>query len=328
MGAMESGILVIALVVVLVLIVLAVFLRFFPIGLWISALASGVHISIGTLVGMRVRRIQPQRLVYPLIKANKAGLDLTIAKLETHFLAGGNVDRVINALIAAQRANIEMPFEKASAIDLAGRDVLQAVQMSVTPKVIETPVVAAIAKDGIELRAKARVTVRTNIERLVGGAGEETIIARVGEGIVTTVGSSETHKQVLENPDLISRTVLNKGLDAGTAYEILSIDIADVDVGRNVGAQLQMDQAEADRRIAQARAEERRAMAVAQEQENKAEVQGMRARVIEAEAEVPKAIAAAFREGKLGVMDYYNMQNVISDTHMRDAIAGDSSKNS
>ena len=308
-------------VVVLALIVLAVFLRFFPIGLWISALASGVHISIGTLVGMRVRRIQPQRLVYPLIKANKAGLDLTISKLETHLLAGGNVDRVINALIAAQRANIDMAFEKACAIDLAGRDVFEAVQMSVTPKVIETPVVAAIAKDGIELRAKARVTVRTNIERLVGGAGEETIIARVGEGIVTTVGSSETHKQVLENPDLISQTVLNKGLDAGTAYEILSIDIADVDVGRNVGAQLQMDQAEADRRIAQARAEERRAMAVAREQEMKASVQEMRARVVEAEAEVPKAMAAALREGKIGVMDYYQLKNLEADTSMREGIA-------
>ena len=309
-------------VVVLALIVLTVFLRFFPIGLWISALASGVHISIGTLVGMRVRRIQPQRLVYPLIKANKAGLDLTISKLETHLLAGGNVDRVINALIAAQRANIDMAFEKACAIDLAGRDVFEAVQMSVTPKVIETPVVAAIAKDGIELRAKARVTVRTNIERLVGGSGEETVIARVGEGIVTTVGSAETHKQVLENPDLISRTVLNKGLDAGTAYEILSIDIADVDVGRNVGAQLQMDQAEADRRIAQAKAEERRAMAVAHEQEMIAAVQEMRAKVVEAEAEVPKAMAEALRNGKLGVMDYYQMQNVISDTNMREAIAG------
>ena len=246
---------------------------------------------------------------------------MTLSKLETHYLAGGNVDRVINALIAAQRSNIEMPFEKASAIDLAGRDVLQAVQMSVTPKVIETPVVAAIAKDGIELRAKARVTVRTNIERLVGGAGEETIIARVGEGIVTTVGSSETHKQVLENPDLISQTVLNKGLDAGTAYEILSIDIADVDVGRNVGAQLQMDQAEADRRIAQARAEERRAMAVAREQEMKASVQEMRARVVEAEAEVPKAMAAALREGKIGVMDYYQLKNLEADTSMREGIA-------
>lgn len=308
-------------VVVLALIVLCVFLRFFPIGLWISALASGVHIPIATLVGMRIRRIQPQRLVHPLIKANKAGLDVTISKLETHFLAGGNVDRVINALIAAQRANIEMAFEKACAIDLAGRDVFEAVQMSVTPKVIETPVVAAIAKDGIELRAKARVTVRTNIERLVGGAGEETVIARVGEGIVTTVGSAETHKQVLENPDLISRTVLAKGLDAGTAYEILSIDIADVDVGRNIGAQLMMDQAEADRRIAQAKAEERRAMAVAHEQEMKAAVQEMRAKVVEAEADVPRAMAAALREGKLGVMDYYNMQNTVADTSMRESIA-------
>ena len=308
-------------VLVLAVIVLIVFLNFVPLGLWISALASGVHVSIGTLIGMKIRRIQPKRLIYPLIKANKAGLDLSVSKLETHFLAGGNVDRVINALIAAQRANIEMAVEKACAIDLAGRDVFEAVQMSVTPKVIETPVVAAIAKDGIELRAKARVTVRTNIERLVGGSGEETVIARVGEGIVTTVGSAETHKQVLENPDLISRTVLNKGLDAGTAYEILSIDIADVDVGRNIGAQLMMDQAEADRRIAQAKAEERRAMAVAHEQEMKAAVQEMRAKVVEAEAEVPKAMAQALREGKLGVMDYYQMQNTIADTTMRDSIA-------
>jgi uncharacterized protein YqfA (UPF0365 family) len=306
---------------ILAIIVLTIFFRFVPVGLWVSALASGVHIPISTLVGMRIRRIQPHRLVLPLIKANKAGLNLTITKLETHYLAGGNVDKVINALIAAQRANIQMAFEKACAIDLAGRDVFNAVQMSVTPKVIETPVVAAIAKDGIELRAKARVTVRTNIERLVGGAGEETVIARVGEGIVTTVGSAETHKQVLENPDLISRTVLNKGLDAGTAFEILSIDIADVDVGRNIGAQLQMDQAEADRRIAQAKAEERRAMAVAHEQEMKAAVQEMRAKVVEAEAEVPQAMAAALREGKLGVMDYYQMQNVIADTTMRDGIA-------
>lgn len=310
---------VVAFVVAIVLV--TVFMRFVPVGLWITAMAAGVKISIGSLIGMRLRRIQPKRLVEPLIKARKAGLDVTLSKLETHLLAGGNVDRVINALIAAQRSSIEMAFEKASAIDLAGRDVLQAVQMSVTPKVIETPVVAAIAKDGIELRAKARVTVRTNIERLVGGAGEETIIARVGEGIVTTVGSSETHKQVLENPDLISQTVLNKGLDAGTAYEILSIDIADVDVGRNIGAQLQMDQAEADRRIAQARAEERRAMAVAHEQEMKAAVQEMRARVVEAEAEVPKAMAAALRDGKLGVMDYYQMQNVVADTNMREGIA-------
>ncbi len=307
--------------ILLAVILISVFLRFVPLGLWITSLASGVHVGISSLIGMRLRRIPPKRLVDPLIKARKAGLDVTLPKLETHYLAGGNVDRVINALIAAQRSNIVMPFEKASAIDLAGRDVLQAVQMSVTPKVIETPTVAAIAKDGIELRAKARVTVRTNIERLVGGSGEETIIARVGEGIVTTVGSSETHKQVLENPDLISRTVLNKGLDAGTAYEILSIDIADVDVGRNIGAQLQMDQAQADLHIAQARAEERRAMAVAREQEMKASVQEMRAHVIEAEAEVPKALSQALREGKLGVMDYYQMRNVIADTDMRDGIA-------
>ena len=317
---MEAPIIILG-VIILALIVISVFLSFVPIGLWISALASGVHVSFGTLIGMKIRRIQPKRLVYPLIKANKAGLNLTVSKLETHFLAGGNVDRVINALIAAQRANIEMAFEKACAIDLAGRDVFEAVQMSVTPKVIETPIVAAIAKDGIELRAKARVTVRTNIERLVGGAGEETVIARVGEGIVTTVGSADTHKQVLENPDLISRTVLQKGLDAGTAYEILSIDIADVDVGRNIGAQLMMDQAEADRRIAQAKAEERRAMAVAHEQEMKAAVQEMRAKVVEAEADVPRAMAAALREGKLGVLDYYQMQNTIADTTMRDSIA-------
>ena len=311
--------LIVLLVAALVLIM--VILHFIPVGMWIRALASGVHISVGSLIGMKVRRIKPERLVYPLIKATKAGLDLNISQLETHFLAGGNIDRVINALIAAQRANITMAFEKACAIDLAGRDVFEAVQMSVTPKVIETPVVAAIAKDGIELRAKARVTVRTNIDRLVGGAGEETIIARVGEGIVTTVGSAETHKQVLENPDLISRTVLSKGLDAGTAYEILSIDIADVDVGRNIGAQLQMDQAEADRRIAQSKAEERRAMAVAHEQEMKASVQEMRAKVVEAEAEVPKAMAAALRDGKLGVLDYYQMKNTMADTEMRESIA-------
>ncbi len=313
-------------IVFLVFVLLCIFLSFVPVGLWISALASGVRVGWGTLIGMKIRRIQPKRLVYPLIKATKAGLKLTISQLETHFLAGGNIDRVVNALIAAQRANIDLPFEKACAIDLAGRDVFAAVQMSVTPKVIETPVVAAIAKDGIELRAKARVTVRTDISRLVGGAGEETVIARVGEGIVTTVGSAESHKAVLENPDLISRTVLAKGLDAGTAYEILSIDIADVDVGRNIGAQLMMDQAEADRRIAQAKAEERRAMAVAHEQEMKASVQEMRAKVVEAEAEVPRAMASALREGKLGVMDYYQMQNVISDTRMREAIAGEDAK--
>lgn len=305
-----------------VLVVLIVFLSFVPLGLWVSALASGVYVSIFTLVGMRIRRVSPAKIVVPLIKAEKAGLKMTISKMEAHYLAGGNLDRVITALITARGANIQLDFPEACAIDLAGRDVLQAVQMSVNPKVIETPVVAAIAKDGIELRAKARVTVRANIERLVGGAGEETVVARVGEGIVTTVGSADSHKAVLENPDLISRTVLSKGLDAGTAFEILSIDIADVDVGRNIGAQLQMDQAEADRRIAQAKAEERRAMAVAREQEMKAAAQEQRAKVIEAEAEVPKAMAAALRDGKLGVMDYYQMQNVIADTGMRESIAG------
>ena len=308
-------------IIIVAIIFLILFFTFVPLGLWISARASDVRIGIFQLVGMRVRKVVPSRIVNPLIKATKAGLTVSINKLEAHYLAGGNVDRVINALIAAQRAGIPLDFEKACAIDLAGRDVLNAVQMSVNPKVIETPVIAAVAMDGIELRAKARVTVRANIDRLVGGAGEETIIARIGEGIVTTVGSAETHKAVLENPDLISRTVLNKGLDAGTAFEILSIDIADVDVGRNVGAQLQMDQAEADRRIAQAKAEERRAMAVAREQEMKAAAQEQRAKVIEAEAEVPKAMAAALREGKLGVMDYYQMQNTIADTGMRDAIA-------
>ena len=306
--------------IVVILIAIIVFLSFVPLNLWISALASGVHVSIFTLVGMRIRRVSPAKIVVPLIKAEKAGLHMEISKMEAHYLAGGNLDRVITALITARGANIKLDFPEACAIDLAGRDVLQAVQMSVNPRVIETPIVAAIAKDGIELRAKARVTVRANIDRLVGGAGEETIIARVGEGIVTTVGSSDTHKQVLENPDSISQTVLNKGLDAGTAFEILSIDIADVDVGRNIGAQLQMDQAEADRRIAQAKAEERRAMAVAKEQEMKAYVQEMRAKVVEAEAQVPLAMSEALREGKLGVMDYYNMQNVKSDTAMREAI--------
>ena len=321
---LESGLNVVLAVVIIIaaIIFLAIFFSYVPISLWISATAYGVKVGIFQLVAMRIRKVVPSRIINPMIKATKAGLVLSLNKLEAHYLAGGNVDRVVNALIAAQRAGIPLEFEQACAIDLAGRDVLNAVQMSVNPKVIETPVIAAIAKDGIELRAKARVTVRANIGRLVGGAGEETIIARIGEGIVTTVGSSASHKDVLENPDLISQTVLNKGLDAGTAFEILSIDIADVDVGRNIGAQLQIDQAEADKRIAQAKAEERRAMAVAQEQENKADVQGMRARVIEAEAEVPKAIAMAFREGKLGVMDYYNMQNVISDTRMRETIAG------
>ena len=308
--------------IVIILIILMLILHFIPIGLWISALAAGAKVGIIDLIGMRLRRVSPAKIVNPLIKAEKAGLDVGVGKLEAHYLAGGNVDRVVNALIAAERANIPLPFERAAAIDLAGRNVLEAVQMSVNPRVIETPVIAAVAKDGIELRVKARVTVRANIDRLVGGAGEETIIARVGEGIVTTVGSSETHKAVLENPDTISRTVLAKGLDAGTAFEILSIDIADVDIGRNIGAQLQMDQAEADKRIAQAKAEERRAMAVAKEQEMKAAVQEMRAKVVEAEADVPKAMADAFRNGRLGVMDYYNMRNIEADTNMRSGIAG------
>lgn len=308
-------------IVILILIPIIIFFNFFPFGLWLTALFSGVKISIFTLVGMRFRRVKPSRIVNPLIKATKAGLVLEIDALEAHHLAGGDVDRVIDALIAAQRANINLEFEQAAAIDLAGRDVLDAVQVSVNPKVIQTPLISAMAKDGIELKVKAKVTVRANIERLVGGAGEETIIARVGEGIVTTVGSSTKHKDVLENPDDISRVVLEKGLDSGTAYEILSIDIADVDVGRNIGAQLQADQAEADKKIAQAKAEERRAMAIAQEQEMKARVVGMRSKVVEAQSEVPLALAEALRTGKIGVMDYYNMKNVIADTDMRDAIS-------
>ncbi|MNH82825.1 SigmaW regulon antibacterial [compost metagenome] len=318
---LDSSFVGILLIVVIAIIVLSVFLSFFPVMLWISALASGVKISILTLVAMRLRRVTPARIVNPLIKAHKAGLGLSINQLESHYLAGGNVDRVVNALIAAQRANIPLEFERAAAIDLAGRDVLQAVQMSVNPRVIETPVVAAVAKDGIEVKVKARVTVRANIDRLVGGAGEETIIARVGEGIVTTVGSSNSHKDVLENPDMISRTVLNKGLDAGTAFEILSIDIADVDVGKNIGAFLQTEQAEADKRIAQAKAEERRAMAVAQEQEMKARVVEMRARVVESESEVPLAMAEALRGGQIGVLDYMNLKNIEADTNMRSSIS-------
>lgn len=309
------------LIVFLAFVLVSVILSFIPVGLWISALAAGVNVGIFNLVGMRLRRVVPSKIVNPLIKGHKAGLAITTDQLEAHYLAGGNVDRVVNALIAAERAAIPLQFERAAAIDLAGRDVLQAVQMSVNPKVIETPVVSAVAQNGIELRVKAKVTVRANIDRLVGGAGEETVIARVGEGIVTSIGSSVSHKAVLEKPELISQTVLAKGLDAGTAFEILSIDMADVDVGKNIGAQLQMDQAEADKRIAQAKAEERRAMAVAKEQEMKASVQEMRAKVVEAEAEVPRAMAQALREGKLGVMDYYNMQNIISDTQMRGNIA-------
>lgn len=314
------------LLVIVALAAVGIFLHFVPIGLWISALAADVHVGIFTLIGMRMRRVSPAKIVMPLIKANKAGLDVNVNQLEAHYLAGGNVDKVVDALIASQRAQIVLPFERSAAIDLAGRDVLEAVQMSVNPKVIETPVVSAVAKNGIELKIKARVTVRANIDRLVGGAGEPTIIARVGEGIVTTVGSSENHTDVLESPDEISKTVLGKGLDAGTAFEILSIDIADVDVGRNIGAQLQTDQAEADKRIAQAKAEERRAMAVAREQEMKAYTQEMEAKVVEAQAEVPHAMAEAFKKGNLGVMDYYNMMNVQSDTEMRNAISKSGSK--
>ncbi|MGD2122768.1 MAG: flotillin-like protein FloA [Gemmatimonadota bacterium] len=294
-----------------------------PVRLWIEAISAGVRVGIGYLVGMRLRKVSPPAVVRPLIWANKAGLDLHIADLEAHYLAGGSVDRVVRALISADKANIELAFRQAAAIDLAGRNVLEAVQVSVNPKVINTPRVAAMAKDGIQLIAVARVTVRANINRLVGGAGEETILARVGEGIVSTIGSSDTHKLVLQDPDNISKTVLQKGLDSGTAFEILSIDIADVDVGKNIGAELQTDQAEADKRVAQARAEERRAMAVAKEQEMKAEVVEMRARLVEAQAQVPLAISEAFRGGNLGVMDYMKYKNIESDTAMRDAIAGE-----
>ncbi len=305
----------------LVLVGLAILSYFVPLGLWIAAFSSGASVSIFTLIAMRLRRVPPSMIVKPRISAVKAGLNVTVDELEAHFLAGGNVMRVVNALISADKANIKLSFTQATAIDLAGRNVLEAVQMSVNPKVITTPQVAAVAKDGIQLTALSRVTVRADIDRLVGGAGEETIIARVGEGIVSTIGSAQSHKSVLENPDAISKTVLAKGLDSGTAFEILSIDIADVDVGSNIGAKLQTEQAEADKQIAQAKAEGRRAMAVAQEQEMKARVHEMRAKVVEAEAEVPLAMAQAFREGNLGVMDYYNMKNVVSDTEMRDAIA-------
>ena len=313
-------------VIAIILIALVILFTFVPVALWISALAAGVRVGLFTLVGMRLRRVVPSRVINPLIKAYKAGLDVNTNQLESHYLAGGNVDRVVNALIAAQRANINLTFERAAAIDLAGRDVLEAVQMSVNPKVIETPFIAGIAMDGIEVKALARITVRANIDRLVGGAGEETVIARVGEGVVSTIGSSETHKQVLENPDSISHTVLAKGLDSGTAFEILSIDIADVDIGKNIGAILQTDQAQADKNIAQAKAEERRAMAVALEQEMTAKVEEMRARVVEAEAEVPLALAEALRTGNMGVMDYLNYKNINADTDMRDTIGKVSKK--
>jgi len=291
------------------------------IALWLQALVSGAKVGLINIIFMRFRKVPPKLIVESKIMAVKAGIEIPTDDLESHFLAGGNVGRVVQALIAADKANIELVFNRAVAIDLAGRDVLEAVQMSVNPKVIETPLVAAMAKDGIQLKAISRVTVRANIDRLVGGAGEETILARVGEGIVTTIGSAFTHKEVLENPDSISKTVLAKGLDAGTAYEILSIDIADVDVGKNIGAELETDRAEADKKIAQAKAEEKRAMAFAQEQEMKARVQEMRAKVVEAEAQVPLAMAEAFRSGNMGIMDYYRMQNISADTKMRDQIA-------
>jgi uncharacterized protein YqfA (UPF0365 family) len=311
---MDTGTTVILVIVGLVVVLAAILLYFVPVGLWITAVFSGVRVRIGTLIGMRLRKVVPSAIVRPLISATKAEIDLEIAQMEAHFLAGGNVERVVTALISADRANIDLPWKRATAIDLAGRDVLQAVQMSVNPKVIDTPRVAAVAKDGIQVVAVARVTVRANIERLVGGAGEETVIARVGEGTVSGIGSADTHKWVLENPDAISTRVLERGLDAGTAFEILSIDIADVDIGRNVGAELQTAQAEADKSIAQAKAEQRRAMAVAEEQE-------MRARVVEAEAQVPLALAEAFRSGNLGVMDHFRMENVQADTQMRASLA-------
>ena len=306
---MITGIIVLCILLLLVVL----FFVFVPVGIWISAIAANVKVSIFNLVGMKLRRVPPAKIVFPLIKAVKAGINVKANQLEAHYLAGGNVDSVVNSLIAAERAGMDLSFEKASAIDLAGRDVFEAVTMSVTPKVIETPQISAVAQNGIELLVRARVTVRTNLERLIGGAGEATVLARIGEGIVTTVGSSKDHKEVLENPDDISKLVLDKGLDAGTAYEIISIDIADIDIGRNIGAELQSLQAEADNKIAQARAEERRAMAVALEQE-------MRAAVVQAEAEVPKAMAEALRSGNLGVFDYYKMQNVLADTEMKQSI--------
>ena len=321
MNPSELGSGLILVVVFLVVLALIIFFRFIPIGIWVTALASGVRVPFMTLFGMRFRKVNPSLIVNPLINASKAGLQLPINGLEAHYLAGGNVERVVRALISADKAGIVLDFKQATAIDLAGRDVFEGVQVSVNPKVITTPKVAAMAKDGIQLLAMARVTVRANINRLVGGAGEETILARVGEGIVSTIGSASSHKAVLENPDLISKTVLAKGLDAGTAFEILSIDIADVDVGKNIGAELQTDQAEADKRIAQAKAEERRALAVAMEQEYKAETQRQRAKLVEAEAQIPLAMAEAFKRGQLGIMDYMKYRNVEADTAMRQAIA-------
>ena len=316
--------------IILIVIAIAILVLLFFVGsaiaLWVQALVSGARVGLFNIVFMRFRKVPPNLIVTSKIMAVKAGLEFSTDSLESHFLAGGNVSRVVQALIAADKANIELDFNRAAAIDLAGRDVLEAVQMSVNPKVIETPLIAAMAKDGIQLKALSRVTVRANIERLVGGAGEETILARVGEGIVTTIGSAETHKMVLENPDMISKRVLEKGLDAGTAYEILSIDIADVDVGKNIGAELETDRAEADKKIAQAKAEERRAMAFAVEQEMKARVEEMRAKVVEAEAQIPLAMAHAFEQGHLGVMDYYRMKNIQADTQMRDTIGSTGEK--
>lgn len=312
--------------IIAVLVLLIVFLRFFPIVLWFTAWVSGVKVGLFRLFLMRIRKVRPSSIINPMINATKAGLNVTVDNLETHYLAGGNIDNVVKSLISADKANIPLDFNMAAAIDLAGRDVFDAVQLSVNPRVINTPPVAAVAKDGIQLIAKARVTVRANIHQLVGGAGEETILARVGEGIVTTIGSAVNHKEVLENPDRISKTVLSKGLDAGTAFDILSIDIADIDIGKNIGAGLQIDQAEADLKVANAKAEERRAMAVALEQEMKAKAQEARASVIMAEAEIPKAMAEAFRSGNLGIMDYYRMKNIEADTTMRDSIGGSGSK--
>ena len=319
MGELQLGFLVI--VGLLCLVAIWLIFYFIPMGLWFSALVSGVKINLLQLFLMRWRRVPPGVIVSSMIEGTKAGLSIDANELEAHYLAGGNVTNVVHALVSAQKANIHLDFQMATAIDLAGRDVFEAVQMSVNPKVINTPPVAAVAKDGIQLIAKARVTVRANIKQLVGGAGEETVLARVGEGIVSSIGSAVSHKVVLENPDSISRVVLEKGLDAGTAFEILSIDIADIDVGKNIGAQLQMDQADADKNIAQAKAEERRAMAVALEQENRAKAQEARAKVILAEAEVPLAMAEAFRNGNLGIMDYYKMKKIMADTPMRDAIS-------
>jgi len=318
----DAALVMFVIVTFLVIIFLVLFFNFIPVGLWISAISAGVKVSIFSLVGMRLRRVKPSRVINPLIKGTKAGLQISQNQLESHLLSGGRVDNVVDALIAAHRANMELSFERAAAIDLAGRDVFEAVRMSVMPKIIVTPWVSAMAVNGIEIKAMAKITVRANIARLVGGAGEETILARVGEGIVTTIGSAKSHKEVLENPDRISQTVLSKGLDSGTAYEILSIDIADIDVGRNLGATLQTDQAEADKQIAQAKAEERRATALAHEQEMRAHVEEMRARVVEAEAQVPLAIAEALRNGNIGIMDYLNIENKKADTKMREGLAG------